>query len=380
MTGAIFVLRLVGMSLVSGAIPHSIPVETQSLFKVQVKVAGAHAESDVMIFDTGSPYTWLYHYRYVRDILRYPQGGYSVTRLKTRIRPPEGGRFLKYVDDSEYDAGVWTIRRFKMGDHEWVQPFGIVVRASQADFGARATGLFGASRGSHFVQLFPVFGFVPVSSGLMSMVLNAVPAAQVCLHGQMVRFNLTKKGPFASHWASDTQIHYNRVLLNAGVVFDTGASVLGLNGMAFASFTKQLESLGIRFEYAPDFMHGRVDCADVRHLPNWEIRQGSQTLLITPQMYVSRRSLVTCQLHVGKLDGNHPIILGTPLLGHVVSEFNAQEGTVSLCRPLHSGITDYGHTVGAADFDEIQNCPRCGDRGSAVSYPSLVFMFLLLFI
>ena len=337
-----------------------IIVRNRGLFKIEVSIAGSEADRDTLLFDTGSPFTWLYHYRYVRDILKFPPGGYGTTKLSTRILPPEGGQVIKYADETVYEATVWTLRNFTMGEHTWVQPFGIVDRTGQVERNAQTTGLLGASRSSAFVNVFPIFGFRPTARGTLSMRLSVQDPSAVCHEGKMSFFTLVQSGRYAVHWATDTTVQFNKVVLKTGVIFDTGASVLGLNSVAFKAFTHQLDSLNISFKYSPDHpLSGEVDCADVRHLPSWEIHHQNGVIHITPQMYVAKRSASMCRLQVAHISGGHPIVLGTPLLGNIVSEFDLENGRVGICRPSTSFITDYDHTPGMNDYNEVQDCPSC---------------------
>ena len=132
-----------------------VSVRVPGVFQVYTQVAGSESVFNSLLFDTGSSRTWLYHYKYLRDVRRYRFGGYSVTRLHTRIDPPRGGVDIKYVDDSQVRASVWTVKQFKIGDHSWSQPFGIVEREEQPAPG-KFTGLLGASRSSDFAKTHPV--------------------------------------------------------------------------------------------------------------------------------------------------------------------------------------------------------------------------------
>jgi hypothetical protein len=253
-----------------------------------------------------------------------------------------------------------------MGNQTWIQPFGIVSNSGETERVTKTTGLLGASRSSAFVKLFPLFGFRPISRGLVSLSLSGQDHSAVCHEGKMVSFDVVQAGRYAVHWATDTVVQFNKVILNTGVIFDTGASVLGLNSVAFVAFTHQLDLLAIPYTYKTNFsLAGDIDCANVKLLPSWEIHHQNSIIVITPQMYVVKRSASSCRLKVGHLSGDHPIVLGTPLLGNVVSEFDADNSRVGICRPSASFITDYDHAPGLNDYNEAHDCPSCTSDNSS---------------
>lgn len=355
-----------------------VSIVSPGVFQINVKVAGSESDTETLLLDTGSPYTWLYHYRYVRDVLRYPYGGYGVTRLRTRIEPPRGGVDIKYVDESEIGASVWTVKEFSIGEHSWSQPFGIAERVKQSDPLPLMTGLLGASRGSYFAAVHPVFGFEPVAPGQLALRLSHQDGGAVCRRGEFAFFDIVKEGKYSSHWSTDTVIKFGKVAFKTGMIVDSGSSVLVLNLPMFEKFRQQLALAGVPVEYGRGALSGTVSCHFVDRMPSWEIHEGSQVILVTPRMYVTRRAGGLCRVAVAGIDGNHPMILGTPALRWLVSEFDSKNGRMGLCAPVKSFISDKG--MMDPDLYEVQDCPSCNMRSRGIQGKTyLAVFFLLLF-
>ncbi len=374
---------IVSANCVMGLDAMSVLIYEAGIFQVFTQVAGPGTVLNSLAFDTGGSRTWLYQYKYVRDVLGYPSGGYSVTRLRTRIDPPRGGVDIKYGDGSQVRASVWTVKEFKIGDHSWSQPFGIVDREEE-----RAprifTGLLGASRSSHFAKTHPVFGFHPVSPGRLLLHLSRQNASEVCKTGEFTFFSLSLYGRYTGQWATDAVVKFGKVAFNTGILLDTGSSVISLNSEMFEKFREQLDSSGIPVSYDGRLMLGKVSCHLVDRMPSLVIRQGSQVILVTPRMYASRK--------VGEVGGkclvavvghdtdytDHGMILGVPALGWLVSEFDSQNNRMGLCAPVKSIVEDEG--VLDPDLFEFQDCPTCDRKSSEPIKWTAGFITLLLII
>jgi hypothetical protein len=372
-------MEIVGASIIFGfiygcfaetALP--VPVVYPGIFLMPAKVSGSEAELDNFLFDTGSPFTWMYHYKFVQKELGLEKGGYAVTNLKTRVVPPEGGMEIKYVDESIFEASVWTKKTITIGHHTWREPFGIVKNVkNHLSHIPKMTGLIGASRDSEFAKSHPIFGFTPLDQGTMVIHLNQLDPIKVCKDKKFMTLRMPKEGRYARHWSSDVEVKFSRVLYKTGVVLDTGSSVIVLNSQMFTAYLQQLEKLNIRVEYTKGSMSGALDCKYVEKLPSWEIRNGQSSILITPFMYVRRRSRTHCRVLVAGIDGNHPMIIGTPLLRWVVSQFDVADSTMSVCVPVRSFVEDYRKAFTDPGYDEELQCPGCNSKGITDVLPSI---------
>ena len=346
-------------AVVAGAV-----VSVGSVFRIPVSVNGSHSDIDNLVFDTGSPHTWIYHYRYVRQLPAQQGGGYPITGLRTRITPPTGGNRLEYADEDVFHADVWTQKTFTIGDHSWLQPFGVVHEANQRGVIPGVTGLLGASRASPFTTLHPTFGFKPIAKGSLTLSLSRFNATESCREGNMSYFSLARSGRFARYWGTDGELSFGSMALRGGMIFDTGSSVIALPATAFAGFRRLLSTLGIRYNYQPRLLAGVIPCSDVSKLPSWKLQHASKTISITPAMYVRRVSLTQCVIQVCELSDRYPIILGLPLLEHVVSEFDSSQNRVGICHATVAFVNDRSDTPFEARDGDFYDCPSCNDSQS----------------
>ena len=371
-------LLVLGLIVVLSATdPIPVPVALPGIFLLPARVNGAESTFDHFLFDTGSPFTWMYHYKLVRNVLGKDDGGYAITMLRTHIVPPEGGMEIKYVDESVFEAALWTQKEFQIGNHKWKEPFGIIKRAEQNSAIPDMTGLIGASRTSAFVKSHPVFGFSPLSLGSMSMHLSRQEPSVVCKDGEFTKFDLSKGSRHSGHWAVDVEVRYSRVQFTTGVIFDTGSSVLVLNMPMFNEYQKQLHRLNIPVRYDEGSLSGVVHCRYVDRLPTWEIRKGGKIIPITPYMYVRRRSASHCRVLVGGVDSTHSMIIGTPLLRWIVSEFDSENGRVSMCVPIKSFVDDYANAFVDLSSEEVGESRSCHVNGGLSIFWSFTYLVIL---
>lgn len=331
-----------------------IPVVFNSVLQLRVSVEGSVDANDLMILDTGSRLSWILHYRLVDELPHHNGGGYGVTHLGTVIDIPKGGRNIRYVDNDSFESRVWTRKKFSLGSHSWMQSFGIVERARVRAMLPMVTGLIGASRDSEFALLHRVFGFKPYSKKEMGLQIAHTDAREECFGGFFTFFSLIGTGPFRSHWTIQEGIEFGKMQLTGHIILDTGASVIAMPQTVFKIFTDQLKSLGIEFNYLPGRMLGSINCSDVEKLPDWVLRkEGENGIRITKQMYVHRSRDGHCALLVSEVKDSLPIIIGTPLLGHVVSEFDSEKQHVGLCHPKTSSLILNNTGIEAGFRDDI---------------------------
>jgi hypothetical protein len=333
-------------------------VVSPGIFLTDIRIQGEKG-ANKLLFDTGSPHSWVFHYKLLRDSPPFQKGGFGTTNLKTRIDAPVDCDRIKYVDDSEYFVSTWTQRSFNFGQHSWLQPFGIVDRVKQRDQIPNMTGLLGAGRNSFFTRANPVFGFSPVTRDDLTFHLSRQDPEKACRDSRFVFFKLAESVLFHNHWAADTNIKYGETLFKTGIIFDTGSSLLVLNLPMFEKFKERLNSLNISVVYSNGVLSGTIQCADVIRLPTWEIHHDGQILLITPHMYTGRRA-GRCRVLVAGIEGNHPMILGTPALRWLVSEFDAENKRMGLCVPIHSLLGDKDEFD--PHFSEVMDCETCNNR------------------
>lgn len=337
-----------------------IPVVFRSILQLRVSVEGSVDTSDLMILDTGSRLSWILHYRLLENMPRHNGGGYGVTHLGTVIDIPEGGRNIRYVDNDSFESRVWTRKKFSLGSHSWIQSFGIVHRARVRAMLPMVTGLIGASRISEFALSHRVFGFKPYSKNEMGLQIAHTDAREECFGGSFTFFPLVGEGRFRRHWTIMEGIDFGKMQVKGHIILDTGASVIAMPQTVFKTFMDQITSLGIKFDYSPGPMLGSIDCSDVVKLPDWVLRkEGGDGIRITKQMFVQHSSDGRCALLVSELEDSMPFIIGTPLLGHVVSEFDSERQHVGLCHPRNSWIQHHPDilttTLSPGRFDDIHD-------------------------
>ena len=357
-----------------------IPVSRHSTITVSVSIEGAVSSRDLMIFDTGSRFSWVLHYRLIKFSPLHTGGGYSISRLRTGIDIPEGGRRIQYADGDTFESSAWARKNFTIGSHSWEQSFGIVDNVEVRELPTMVTGLIGASRNSEFAQSHPIFGFVPYTPIKMGLNLEAVDAASVCHADSMVYFPLTRKSPLDNHWAITGAVSFGGMLFRGHFVLDTGASVIGLPRVLFEAFVFELLKRNIKFAYSRQLLSGRIRCSDAYKLPDWWlIRDKGSYITITKEMYVRKADQGICYLLVAELENHNPFILGLPLLGHVVSEFNAHTERAGLCRPKNSWITDYDDSISMETPEQFWNQydkPSLVSSGSRLS-ANLILGFII---
>jgi hypothetical protein len=227
-------------------------------------------------------------------------GGYSISRLRTAIKIPTGGDRIKYVDEDLFESKVWTRKKFSLGDHSWMQSFGVVHKATVRKLQPNVTGLIGASRNSEFASFHRTFGFTPRTPTLMGLNVERVDPSKECHDGTLSSFPLVGYGTvFEKFWTIKGTIRYGGMVLNGPILMDTGASVIALPHLVFERFAGELVQLGIQFRYYPGRLHGAVRCSDAHRLPDWSIiKDRDNVISITKQMYVKRTESGTCLIFV----------------------------------------------------------------------------------
>ena len=355
----------------------TLPVLVDSVFKVDVAVTGSEASVERMILDTGSTHTWIFHYQIIQQVPDHRGGGYSPTRLRTRIATPPGGNRVEYADDGVVEAKVWTKKQFTINKHSWMQTFGIVEKSEQRGV-STISGLIGASRVSQFTKEHPVFGFKPHSQVLMAMNIGPTDVKAECKEGEMMYFPFSSRLKLQTHWAADAIVTFGQVRYHEGVVFDSGASVIALPLTAFAAFARMFSSKAVDYVHFPKKLHGMIDCSGgIDSLPTWHILSADRQIDITPQMYIKRLTRSKCIVEVSHISDGLPIVMGLPLLQNVVSEFNSVTRRIGLCRPVKSFITDYDGLTGSGPSGRrYYDCPSCSStRGLSASAPAtLLFL------
>jgi hypothetical protein len=214
----------------------------------------------------------------------------------------------------------------------------------------------------------------------MGLQIAHTDAREECFGGSFTFFPLVGKGRSRRHWTIMEGMDFGKMHVVKGhIILDTGASVIAMPQTVFKTFVDQLTSLGIKFDYSPGRMLGSIDCSDVAKLPDWVLRkEGGNGIRITKQMFVQHSSDGRCLLLVSDLEDNMPLIIGTPLLGHVVSEFDSERQHVGLCHPRNSWIQHHPDilttTLSPGRFDDIHDPPdpKSSDRPVPKSSDPLV--------
>ena len=351
------------------------PVSSNLTFQVEAEVEGAEGEQQTLIFDTGSTFSWLFHYTIVRRHHPTGQGGYSATRLRTRIISPMGGDMFQYVDNTVVQTSDWTSKKFKIGDHEWEQSFGINRNVHRA-VGIGVVGLIGASPGSDFSQIHRIFGFDPVSRKLLNLNFDRVDPTQKCWGKSMSYFPRTGTGKY---WAAEGIVSFAAMRFRRTIAFDTGSTVIALPQLAFGLFVKEMLKHDSSYQYYSELLFGSMDCAKRPLLPTWTVSPDNlpeHGVLITPHMYVMGLEGNRCMVAVARVANVLPIIMGIPLLQYTISEFDSENHRVGVCQPIKPVVPDLKEYSGRGNMTE---CPRCSSGVGTASvhiFVSLAVMFL----
>lgn len=327
-------------------------VHLGSTFVVQVHVEGSRGSSQTMVFDTGSTHSWIFDYQYLED-KDAPVGGYSHTQVRTYLDIPDGASRISYEDNDVVECDTWTHKSFTLGHTTWDHEFGIVVNAHRRH-APQYTGLMAGGRDSEFVSRFPIFSFNPRSKHEVQMYLGSFDVSETCLNGIMGYGDLAESGTrFGSHWYLKGPVVYGTATLGTGSVIDTGASVIGLPPGAFELFANQFKAYTSNYEYFAQKLHGIVDCPDslqLSLLPSFElVISSSQSVSITPGMYIMRLTANECLVNVARLSSaSTPIIFGLPLLRNIATQFDSVNERIGFCQSnnwIHDGgIHDYSYT------------------------------------
>lgn len=356
----------------------TIPVSVNAVFSVDVHVEDAKGGVQAMIFDTGSTHSWLYDYHLLKEAHGRTFGGISETEVRTRLAIPAGGGRIGYADSDYIECDTWTHKQFRLGNHTWIHPFGIVVRRARRNTPVYS-GLIGASVASYFVQENPIFAFEPHSRNSVKMTLGPLNAEESCANEKLVYRSLGQSPKMMKHWWLDVSVTYGSVRYSNGAVLDTGASVIALPATAFEYFAVELALATTNFVYIPAALHGLIDCPiDFDRLPSFEVLLFPDVpLSVTPRMYISKTYANRCIVEVARLSDGGPIILGLPLVRNFVLEFNAIKRRVGFCQP----IADRFRSIEPRrpfPPDKYTDCPLC--KGTAAANYSAWAVALLIFI
>ena len=309
-------------------------VYISNVFWVPVEIEGSKAVHERLVLDTGSPFTWIYNYKILKEAHGTMVGGYGTTALQTLVTAPRGGNVIIYADNDRIECDKWTEREFTLHSRKWDEPFGIANYAIQRAKRPAYTGLLGVSRDSNFIRSVDVFGFKPSSRHEAEMFYTPIQR-DWCRNNSLVYYPLSKgHREFERHWASDTIVTFGEIRYKTGFILDTGASVIALPTAAFRDFTNALWVRGIRFQYYPDKLQGVIPCSAVPEMPSWYIgdKDTEGHFRVTPSMYVVEDSGdELCAVDVARVSTGHPIIFGLPVLRHAVSEFNNKNKSIGLC-------------------------------------------------
>jgi hypothetical protein len=308
----------------------SVPVDLDWGLLSEIYIS-PNNQSERLILDTGSTVTWIYNSAILGG-LNYtaPGRGFDPDQMSI-ITNRHADSQLEYADGAGVEIDVWGLRNFTIGDHSWLQRFGIVSRGSMS-LNLEYSGILGLSPISDFVLTYPRFGFRPKNDEFVEMFFSA-------LNPSMCESTIVNADVFdSSNWDI-----WGKVRIGDGlpekVVFlpDSGSSAIFLPKTHFAKFRDELKEKGIAFLYDEEdrLRPGEVPCDSRQLLPEIHLEfTPSIVLTITPDMYVRNRANGDCRIGILSSDGDiMPVILGEAFFRHFLIAFDAELLTVQICKP-----------------------------------------------
>ena len=133
------------------------------------------------------------------------------------------------------------------------------------------------------------------------MILNFVKIEDLssCHNQEMIEFRTEP----SIHWRARTDISFGEYHVKSfPVVFDTGASIIGLTVELHDRFLTELGRLNIDYRQTEE-LEGEVNCEWVDLFPPFVIGDTlDKQIVITPAMYMWRMPSGLCRIFVGRLD------------------------------------------------------------------------------
>ena len=302
------------------------------LFTIYLNTNESPPQTLPVIFDTGSPYTWLISQELATS-LAPDKVGYDLDSTAPTIGAST--THIGYLTTGT-TCKEWRYEQLQFLNRQWS---GSVCIADATSVTLTAvSGIVGANLNSDLVREFKVFWLIPQQQHPdVGLILgDRIQTEQACHGGRIFRLPiplLTKTWRItAAVRIGDSQSH----LVQARI--DTGGNRVYLSMELWRRFVEALDSKGIRLmknmrsgEYYSE------PCA-LRDLPIIHLRFGEFNFDLIPEMYVISTEepvLYTYQVHDYPSIDESIILVGAPVLTRVVTKWDSNfPPSIGFCRPL----------------------------------------------
>jgi len=334
-----------------GKTPEYIPLTIiNGISLIDVRVEKARHNVQRMLFDTGSPHTYLIDLSDSKKLFAIHgrlKGGYHKSLISPRsFAKSIDASLVDFVDGSGVVFQGWVRRTFRVGSREWDQKFAIatIPPGRLDEWDPDDTGLIGASPISRFVQKNPVFSILTFGSSLSDQdskrffVFSNLPKSR-CRHDgpPILRVPLGEK----NKWSVSGILKFGEdFVFNKSpqrLLVDTGAGVITYPRGVFEQFRNYILSLGIPTLKFYDIKGERFFALESEYIHLVppviveSLGMNRSGKLIIPPRSLFRCLDDLCRLIVSPCSGG--FILGLPLFRVLNVEFNSRDKSLSFCEP-----------------------------------------------
>lgn len=310
---------------------------------IRVVVKGAKNNPQLLLIDTGSPYTYLLdhsEYEKLRNVSHHR--GFkndAVSQISTKETS-----VIDFVGVAGLVTKTWTRKSFTVGTHSWNQKFAIakLPPSQHASWNPKQAGSIGANKDSKFCEMNPVISFVSTSidSDQNRLFLFGPIPLNKCRDSRIVRIPADDSSYF---WATKGSVKIGpNSLENRELVFDSGTSFLMLPVGVFKEFKNHLVSLNIgslRFDKKMKMTPISIGKSDLVKIPKFDFSLFDGAIKFAlPNISLVQCVGDTCRLLIGRPpaddDDLDSVILGRPFFRAFNIELNVRDNTIRICEPV----------------------------------------------
>ena len=318
---------------------------------ISIDVTGAVNNPQILLFDTGSPHTYVLSHRMLGNLPRARNNPHQVLRgiqgslIRQTSLTHADASHVNFAQFSGLKLVQWARRRFKIGSLEWSQKFA-VAHLPQSELGnsdPEDNGLIGATPCSHFTQQNPQYGFFPVSRASNYLFLSPINTSW-CRDSRVEFVDISDP----LHWTIAGRLSLDSTFVLAESIeflIDSGTGIINLPERFHDVYRGHLSSRNIP---SLDWSHNypRIASKHTNLIPPFVLSFSSGiSVSRPPEAFVECKAGwgSVCVIYVGRKKVNQDwITFGEPLFQSLITEFDSRNKRIGFCEPIKSS----GRTLG----------------------------------
>jgi hypothetical protein len=337
-------LAVIMVSLAQRILSEFIPlVMTGGAPHISVEVEGATNNPQKLLFDTGSPHTYILNHRMLRNLPRARINRHNLVRgirgsvINTSSLSVAEASHVDFVQFKGLKLLMWTRRKFKASSMEWNQKFAVArLPPSELDKAdPEDNGLIGATPLSHFTTSNPQYGFFPNPDDWPSMNMFVTPIdSQWCRDTRIEYVGISH----ANDWTIPGRLTVgsNFVLADSiEFLIDSGTGLINLPEKFYYMYMHHLYNLRIQSLDWTRSEYPTVSPERIREVPPFVLSfSAGFSLTIPSENFIDCKQRSYCLIRVGRKKVNsHWITFGEPLFRTFITQFDSEKKRIHFCEP-----------------------------------------------